>query len=991
MKFATFAQLALGAAVLISGIASAAPISITQFNAAVNENFDTLPSTGTTNPVTALPNGWTFAETGTGANTTFAADDGTLNQGNTYSYGASGSSERALGAIQSGSLISTLGAEFKNDTGGTITSLTISYTGEEWRLGATGRTDRLDFQFSTDASGLADGTWTDVDALDFTTPNTVGPAGKINGNGTGNFTALGTTINGLNIPAGATFWIRWSDFNATGADDGLAVDVFSLSAGGVAALPTLTVNDVSQAEGNAGTKTFTFTVSLSVPSASDVTFNIATNDGTATTADNDYVAKNLTSQTITAGNTSYNFDVTVNGDTNSETDETFTVDISNVVGVNVGDAQGLGTITNDDALTIGQIQGNGVRSPYAPATGNGNGQIVTTRGNVVTAVGPAGFFIQSPDAPSANNDNDPTTSDGIYVYLGVQPGIAVGSTVDVTAPVAEYFDFTQLVASVSDVIVTGTAGFPAAIELDASRPSPNPDNLTCGDTNWECLEGMRVHVANGVVTKANLRRASDTYAEVFVTASGKRGFREQHYRFGNTPPAPGATEWDGNPEVFEMDTDTLQPTLGPNPADNAMTGGTTFEATGVIGYDFGDYELWPTSVTILDANPMPRPVPAPVNAAEFRLGDFNAERFCDENPKGALTYECVDGNPNQGGDQPPTTAQVEAKIARTADYIVAILDLPDVVAMQEIETEAMLDRLAAKIAQLQPGVTYSTYLIDGNDPSGIDVGYLVRDDRVTNVSITTYDSNLDWNFNGQTERLFDHPPLLLRGTFTGGGQNFPFALINNHLKARSKVDNDADSGAPRDRAKRFEQAKALAQRVQAFQTNPVNAGIPLAVMGDLNAFEFGDGYADLVGVIAGDYDDNVNQLKLNGPNIVSPKLLKTVMTVPHEDGYSYIFTERLGAIMGYEAAGSDTGRDVPSLQTIDHVLLDRNAQMYFLSIREGRAGADLPDQLKYVCDQVAVFPDPSCPDPAVGSSDHEGSVTVFAADRIFADNFEAVP
>ena len=281
------------------------------------------------------------AETGTGANTTFAADDGTLNQGNTYSYGASGSSERALGAIQSGSLISTLGAEFKNDTGGTITSLTISYTGEEWRLGATGRTDRLDFQFSTDASGLADGTWTDVDALDFTTPNTVGPAGKINGNGTGNFTALGTTINGLNIPAGATFWIRWSDFNATGADDGLAVDVFSLSAGGVAALPTLTVNDVSQAEGNAGTKTFTFTVSLSVPSASDVTFNIATNDGTATTADNDYVAKNLTSQTITAGNTSYNFDVTVNGDTNSETDETFTVDISNVVGVNVGDAQGL--------------------------------------------------------------------------------------------------------------------------------------------------------------------------------------------------------------------------------------------------------------------------------------------------------------------------------------------------------------------------------------------------------------------------------------------------------------------------------------------------------------------------------------------------------------------------------------------------------------------------------------------------------------------------
>lgn len=996
MKMSAFVRAMLGTAALGAGAAFAAPISITQLNTAIDQNFDTLAISGTSNPVSSLPNGWTFVETG--GDTNYAADNGTLNSGNTYSYGATGSSERALGSLASNAVQSQFGAAFVNNTGATITSLTIAYTGEQWRFG--GRTgnpvpaDEIDFAYSSDASDLTTGTWTNVPALNFPSPNLAGTAGARDGNDPSNRTAIATTVNGLNIPNGQTFWIRWSDPNITGSDDALAVDDFSITAAGNAGLPVLTINDVSQTEGDAGIKTFTFTVSLSAAAMSDITFDIATHDATATAADNDYSAKSLAAQTITAGNTNYTFDVSVNGDVKGETDETFTVDLTGVVGASLGDAQGIGTIQNDDALTIGQIQGNGIRSSYAPAAGNGNGQIVITRDNVVTAVGPAGFFIQSPDMPSINNDNDPATSDGLYVFTSATPTVNIGDMVDITAPVAEYFDFTQLVASnpnTSTITVTGNTNLPLAIELSAARPSPDPNNLSCGDTNWECIEGMRVHVANGTVTKANLRRASDNYAEVFVTASNERGFREPHYRYGNVQPAPGASEWDGNPQIFEMDTDTLVPTLGPNPADNAMTGGTTFEATGVIGYDFGDYELWPTNVTILQANPMPRPVPAPVSAAEFRLGDFNAERFCDENPKGSLLYECVDADPTQNGDQVPTTAQVEAKIARTADYIVAILDLPDVVAMQEIETKAMLDRLSAKIAQLQPGVTYATYLVDGNDPSGIDVGYLVRTDRVSNVSVMVYDGNLDWTFNGQTERLFDHPPFLLRGTFTGAGQNFPFALLNNHLKARSKVDNDADSGAPRDRAKRFEQAKALALRVQAFQSDPANAGVSLVVMGDLNAFEFGDGYADLLGVIAGDYDDNVNQLKLNGQNIVSPKLLKTASRIPEDDRYSYIFTDRLGAIMGYEVAGSDTGRDVPSLQTIDHVLLNRTAQKYFLSIREGRAGVDLPDQLKYACDQVIAFPDPSCPDPAIGSSDHEGSVSVFAADRIFADDFEAAP
>lgn len=115
-------------------------------------------------------------------------------------------------------------------------------------------------------------------------------------------------------------------------------------------LPSLSINDYSQNEGNSGSSTFNFTVSLSSPApAGGVTFNIATADNTATTANGDYIAKSLTSQTIPAGSSTYNFSVAVNGDIAFEPNETFFVNVTNVTGATVLDGQGLGTITNDDA------------------------------------------------------------------------------------------------------------------------------------------------------------------------------------------------------------------------------------------------------------------------------------------------------------------------------------------------------------------------------------------------------------------------------------------------------------------------------------------------------------------------------------------------------------------------------------------------------------------------------------------------------------------
>lgn len=115
-------------------------------------------------------------------------------------------------------------------------------------------------------------------------------------------------------------------------------------------LPNLTINDVTLNEGNSGTTSATFTVSLSAPApAGGVTFDIATANGTAT-AGVDYVANSLTSQTIPAGSSTYSFTVLLNGDSLNEPTENFFVNITNVINSIVFDGQGIGTITNDDPL-----------------------------------------------------------------------------------------------------------------------------------------------------------------------------------------------------------------------------------------------------------------------------------------------------------------------------------------------------------------------------------------------------------------------------------------------------------------------------------------------------------------------------------------------------------------------------------------------------------------------------------------------------------------
>jgi hypothetical protein len=224
----TLSRLILGA-VLLTCMANAnhctaqlcGPLSGVNFT----ENFNTLATTGST----TLSNSFEFAFNESPGDLTYAADNGSNSAANTYSYGTTGSTDRAFGEI-TGSVVSTIGACFTNNTNHAITSLIIGYTGEEWRLGvADGTLDRLDFQISTDAISLTSGTYLNVDALDFTTPANSG-AGAKDGNAAANRTVFAPVAitPAAPIQPEKTFYIRWLPSNISGANDGLAIDDFSI-------------------------------------------------------------------------------------------------------------------------------------------------------------------------------------------------------------------------------------------------------------------------------------------------------------------------------------------------------------------------------------------------------------------------------------------------------------------------------------------------------------------------------------------------------------------------------------------------------------------------------------------------------------------------------------------------------------------------------------------------------------------------------------------
>lgn len=941
----------LALALLLPGArpAMAQCVSLTTIGSASTQSFNTLSNTAgsTTNNLTIT--GWFMTETGGGArdNEQYAVDTGGSNTGDTFSYGPAGNTDRALGGLQSGTLIPVIGACFTNNSGSTISSLDVAYTGEQWRIGntAAARDDRLDFQYSTDATSLTTGAWTDVNALDFTNPiKTAGTAGALDGNAAANRTAISNSIASLSIANGATFWIRWNDLNSSGADDGLAVDDFSLTPqGGGPVVPTLNVNDVALAEGNPpGTTTFTFTVSLTAPAGpGGVTFDIATADGTAqddnpATEDNDYVAQSLTGQTIPAGSSTYAFNVTVNRDTATEPNETFFVNVSNITGANAGDAQGQGTINNDDVTItpIHDIQGPGASSPIVGAT-------VTTTG-IVTGVRSNGFFIQEPDA---SVDADPATSEGVLVFSGgggPPPAAVVGALVQVTGTVTEFVPtqdplqppLTELTSPTVVQLSTGNP-LPAAVPLTATFPDPAGPH-----DQLERLEGMRASVASltvvgptlGSLSEAN---ATSTSTGVFygVVTGVARPFREAGIPAPDPPPAGSGTippipRFDSNPERIRVDSDGL---VG-GPLVDVGTGAVVTGLVGPVDYTFRTYTILPDpGASIGVAGGPAATTVSEATSSEFTVASYNMQRF----------YDTVD---DPGGDTVLTAAAVDRRLDKASLAIRNSLSMPDIVGISEMENLAILQALAARIsadatAASQPDPEYDAYLVEGNDPGGIDVAFLVKTAPVAGATprvevievVQELDGTLLVNPDSSTSVLNDRPPLRLNAIIHHpSGASFPVTVIANHLRSLNDVNSEdpgsngwATDGA-RVRAKRQQQAEDLANLVQARQVADPTEHIIL--LGDFNAFEVNDGLGHSMGVITGmPAPDNETAVPGDGVDLVNPDLDNLFDVPPPAERYSYIFDG--------------------NAQNLDHILINAplDADTVAHRIEHARINADFPD------------------------------------------------
>jgi len=497
------------------------------------------------------------------------------------------------------------------------------------------------------------------------------------------------------------------------------------------------------------------------------------------------------------------------------------------------------------SLTIAQIQGMG-------ETANCLDQSVVTEGNVVTGIGNLGFFIQS-----QSPDDNPATSDGIYVFTNYPPkgwDVEVGDIVSVEGRVKEFHNLTEL----------AVAGKKRIHVISKGAPLPQPaDLLTINPAQLESFEGMRVTVANALITAP-----TNQFDEFGISLTGKKGFREAGIETDVMPQfaGKGLPEWDLNKEIVEVNLVDMG-----HPLEQVVAGG-HLTAVGVLSYAYQDYQLWVTDYTITPNTASILRSVRPAAAGEYTIGTQNVENLYDlrDDPS-------IDDSPSENY-VPDTEVLYQIKLHKLAAQIVDNLRAPDILALQEVEGLEALNDLVAAIAQKDPTVVYTPCLIEGNDPRGIDSAYLWRAERVTVNSCQQMPGSAEavGIYGGGT--LHDRPPLVLEVTLAGAQGPFNLMLVDLHIKSLSGSDTTAVQ------RKRMEQALDVADSVQAQQS----AGKSLLVLGDFNAFYFSDGLVDVTGIIQGTAVQG-DALYTPDQDIVEPDLINLIERVPDEERYSFYY------------------------------------------------------------------------------------------------------
>lgn len=570
-------------------------------------------------------------------------------------------------------------------------------------------------------------------------------------------------------------------------------------------------------------------------------------------------------------------------------------------------------VSAQEITPIHAIQGDGNLSPFV-------GKQITTRG-IVTAILKKGFYIQTPDAEI---DKNPQTSEGIYVFgsEGVS-GISLGDSVEVGGTISEYrprnvnygLSITEITRPTVKVISKDNA-LPAPIVLTTANMSPN------GKVDqMECFEGMRVkiNVLDVVAPTGGYQNAKtgDVKSDgVFfgVINGTPRPFREAGidlFTFLGKKLPQTTPYFDTNPELLRVDSDSQTGSK----AIDVTAGATLKNITGVIDYYNNAYTL------LVDANNPPTVEGnrtfvkvSPAGERETTVASFNIENFFnDEKDSDNAPKETV-----------LSKEDYQRRLNKASLAIREVLSMPDVLGVAEVESLKVLKTLAEKInadavAANQPNPKYEAYLEEGNDIRGIDVGFLIKSAKVKVIKVEQLAKDEKLNTPGakDNEKLFDRPPLLISVEVQDAKTNQPFAetVIMNHFKSYGGI-NDPKDGARVQNKRRLEAEWLANFLVERQKANPNER---IFVMGDFNAFQFNDGYNDLIGILKGKSD----------PNVLAPSktayqtgLINMIDFIAPQNRYSY----------SYDG----------SAQALDHMLVNKLGVQRILKFGFARVDADFP-------------------------------------------------
>ncbi|PZP35817.1 MAG: hypothetical protein DI603_03360 [Roseateles depolymerans] len=498
---------------------------------------------------------------------------------------------------------------------------------------------------------------------------------------------------------------------------------------------------------------------------------------------------------------------------------------------------------NDDAQTasctfkvsvsgvtsIPAIQGSGATSPLV-------GTSVTTSG-VVTKLTSTGFYMQDPVG-----DNDPTTSDGIFVYTSTAPTVSVGQLVRLSATVTE---FNTGAASNADTLAHTVTELtsPTGITVVGSGYSITPtevDLTTLPAGGLEAYEGMVVTLRGPLMAQQNYFLGR--YGQVTLAAGGRVYTPTNVLRPGADARALLADNT--RRSILLDDGSTAQ---NPNPApyigvDNTLRAGDTTESiTGVVDYglatssntDFGMYKIVPLDVASVSfARTNARVATPQVSGGNVRIASANVLNFFTSFTNGAFvagTAGCtLDGSTSnsncRGADN---ITEFNRQIAKTVAELSALN--ADVVGLMEIQNSGNTT-VNYLVSQLNAAVGAGTYASvplpsQGTGTDAIRVAMIYKPGKLTLNGATISDA----------DSVNNRPPLA-QGFMLPNGEKF--AVIVNHLKSKGSCPTsgaDADDGLQGCwNAHRVDQANRLKTFLGTVKTT---AGTNDVVMlGDFNSY-----------------------------------------------------------------------------------------------------------------------------------------------------------